>query len=238
MSWSSIEWNCEWKLLHYAAVRFYSPVLLSMYEEGYEVKIWMTSDEHKHITGELAIQLVLFKDGFVQKEWSVPVDIGSNKSAQIFTIDTQELFGTKLPYYEYISENPIGRTKSFLQAKFNPRDITVNGGAEISNLLFFVPLKSVALQDATIATKWIVQEGDVWELEVSSNEVAPFVYLRFEAEHDQKGHYNDIPRCAGRFADNGFLLHKNEKKKIKFFRFDDAKRDLKLLASSLSATYL
>jgi beta-mannosidase len=43
-SWASIDYFGRWKALHYAARRFYAPVLLSLHEEGTQVDVHVSSD--------------------------------------------------------------------------------------------------------------------------------------------------------------------------------------------------
>jgi beta-mannosidase len=43
-SWSSIDYFGRWKALHYAAKRFYAPVLLSLREEGNQVEVHVSND--------------------------------------------------------------------------------------------------------------------------------------------------------------------------------------------------
>ncbi|MGE5464682.1 MAG: beta-mannosidase, partial [Syntrophothermus sp.] len=43
-SWASLDYFGRWKALHYAARRFYAPVLLSVAEDGKTVKVHVTSD--------------------------------------------------------------------------------------------------------------------------------------------------------------------------------------------------
>jgi len=43
-SWSSLDYFGRWKALHYAAKRFYAPLLLSVAEYGKTVKVHVTSD--------------------------------------------------------------------------------------------------------------------------------------------------------------------------------------------------
>jgi beta-mannosidase len=47
-SWASLDYFGRWKALHYAARRFYAPVLLSAEEDGSRVALYVTSD----LTGE------------------------------------------------------------------------------------------------------------------------------------------------------------------------------------------
>jgi beta-mannosidase len=43
-SWSSLDYFGRWKALHYAAKRFYAPLLLSVAEEGKSMRVHVTSD--------------------------------------------------------------------------------------------------------------------------------------------------------------------------------------------------
>jgi beta-mannosidase len=43
-SWASLDYFGRWKALHYAAKRFYAPVLLSVAEEGKTMRVHVTSD--------------------------------------------------------------------------------------------------------------------------------------------------------------------------------------------------
>jgi beta-mannosidase len=218
MSWSSIEWNCTWKLLHYAAQNFFAPVLVSMFEEDNQVKVWITSDLNRHIKGSLSLQIVSFRDGSIEKDWNLNIDIDPNDSKCLYTIDIADIFGKQLHYYDYIKDSNLARTKTFLTARFNPEDNSVYQGKPISNLMFFVPLKNVSLQKATLETKWITQEGNEWELEISSDTVAPFVWLRLLTDCKPERPWC-MPLCAGRFSDNGFLMLGNEKRRVKFYKF-------------------
>ncbi len=52
-SWSSLDYFGRWKALHYAARRFYAPVLLSVEDTGTTEAIWLTSDLQQPWSGTL-----------------------------------------------------------------------------------------------------------------------------------------------------------------------------------------
>ena len=52
-SWSSIDYYGRWKALHYAARRFYAPVLLSAIEQGKRVGIHVTNDRLRPVNARL-----------------------------------------------------------------------------------------------------------------------------------------------------------------------------------------
>lgn len=56
-SWSSIDYFGRWKALHYAAKKFYAPVLLSIEDVGTTMNLHVTSDLTKAWQGEIRWQL-------------------------------------------------------------------------------------------------------------------------------------------------------------------------------------
>lgn len=53
VSWSGIDCFGNWKALHYAAKRFFAPVLLSACEEETSVSLHVTNDSPLHVTGSI-----------------------------------------------------------------------------------------------------------------------------------------------------------------------------------------
>ena len=56
-SWASIDYYGRWKALHYYAKRFYSPVLISCFEQGTKVNIHITNDTTEYVNGEIEWKL-------------------------------------------------------------------------------------------------------------------------------------------------------------------------------------
>ena len=46
ISWSSIDYGGNWKALHYAARKFFSPLLVSMRDLDNKIEIHVTNDQH------------------------------------------------------------------------------------------------------------------------------------------------------------------------------------------------
>ncbi|MBE0697291.1 MAG: glycoside hydrolase family 2 protein, partial [Anaerolineaceae bacterium] len=57
ISWASIDYYGRWKALHYAARRFFAPLLLSVVEEGnkgqHKAAVWVTNDRREPFQGRL-----------------------------------------------------------------------------------------------------------------------------------------------------------------------------------------
>src|SRR4029078_6765738 len=56
-SWSSLDYFGRWKALHYAACRFYAPVMLSIEADGAEMGLHVTSDLTDYWEGDIAWSL-------------------------------------------------------------------------------------------------------------------------------------------------------------------------------------
>ncbi len=60
-SWSSIDYTGTWKLLHYAAKRFFAPVLLSGNLAGGRLEAWITNDLQQEITRKVTMTVFDFE---------------------------------------------------------------------------------------------------------------------------------------------------------------------------------
>jgi len=73
-SWSSIDYGGKWKLMHYAAKRFYAPAIVSAFQsETGELEIWLTSELNETILAQIKIQIYSL-DGEVIKEEMITAD--------------------------------------------------------------------------------------------------------------------------------------------------------------------
>jgi beta-mannosidase len=60
ISWSSIDYGGNWKALHYAARKFFSPLLVSMRDLDNKIEIHVTNDQHYEIESEIRLGLFNF----------------------------------------------------------------------------------------------------------------------------------------------------------------------------------
>jgi beta-mannosidase len=67
-SWSSLEYDGTWKLLHYAARRFYAPVLLCAYLRDGRVEVWAMNDLPEAAKASAAITFMDFSGVEVKGE--------------------------------------------------------------------------------------------------------------------------------------------------------------------------
>lgn len=85
-SWSSIDCYGRWKALHYAARRFFAPVLVSACEEGTSVGLHVSNETAAAVTGTLTWRL-LTGSGAVRGEGSRPVQAAPFTSREIVALD-------------------------------------------------------------------------------------------------------------------------------------------------------
>jgi len=96
-SWSSIDYFGRWKALHYAAKKFYAPVLLSLYDHDDVVEIYLTSDLQHEWQGEVCWQITT-TTGAVKDKGVFPASIAADQSmlleAKKITLSEDERFNT------------------------------------------------------------------------------------------------------------------------------------------------
>ncbi len=79
-SWSGIDYFGRWKALHYAARRFFAPILLSPVEESGEIRVYGVSDLRAPTRAQLTLRLVDF-DGRELWRKASDVTLAPNASA-------------------------------------------------------------------------------------------------------------------------------------------------------------
>jgi beta-mannosidase len=67
-SWSSVEYDGSWKLLHYAARRFFAPTLLAAQLTEGRIEVWLTNDRREEVRQEAAIRLLDFEGKVLREE--------------------------------------------------------------------------------------------------------------------------------------------------------------------------
>ncbi len=71
-SWASLEYGGKWKLLHYAAKRFFAPASASVFVEGDAVEAWVVNDGPAALRGTLEARVIDFAGRVLWKK-RVPV---------------------------------------------------------------------------------------------------------------------------------------------------------------------
>jgi len=90
-SWSSIEYSGRWKLLHYAAQKFYCPVHVAAYcADGKNLEIVGIKDTVKKCSGTIRVQFIDFA-GKVRLEKSIRADLDPEAASPLAGYSLDEL---------------------------------------------------------------------------------------------------------------------------------------------------
>src|SRR5215470_1415949 len=74
-SWSGIDYYGRWKALHYAARRFFAPLLVSPVEEGEGVRVFVVSDLVTDTPARLTLRLVDLEGRADPRLWRAELDV-------------------------------------------------------------------------------------------------------------------------------------------------------------------
>lgn len=156
-SWSSLEYGGKWKLLHYAARRFFAPVVISAYqrEDGF-VEVWTVNDALRQSSATATIRIVDFggKTHFTRKlRFRIPAA------------------GSKMIGRFALSKIVPAPDKAFMTM-----ELKADGQSTIANEHFFCAYKRCELQRAKIRTA-ITAVSNGYALRLSSDTPAFFVSL-------------------------------------------------------------
>ncbi len=90
-SWSSIEYDGTWKLLHYAARRFFAPVLLAAQAMGGGLEVWLTNDLLSEARCRAVVRLADFSGKVVRTEdLTARLPAGSSRLLKTFALKDGE----------------------------------------------------------------------------------------------------------------------------------------------------
>jgi len=177
-SWSSLDYFGRWKALHYAARRFYAPLLLSIADKQTEQDVYITSDLRETWEGSVRWSLEML-DGNVLETGEEPVKAAPFDVTHVCRLD----FSDRL-------NDDLCREVVFIAELWQ-------GGQILSRqTAFSVPTKHLALAEPAISAQLRVNQGLV-RIELTSHSLARLVECALEgAEVVFSDNYFDLP--AGR----------------------------------------
>jgi beta-mannosidase len=113
ISWASIDWYGRWKLLHYAARRFFAPQIIVAERKGDATRIALVSDATAPLPAQWRVH-VFDMAGRLLNERSAAVTLEPLGAADVATLGDKELFGNADPDKSYaVAELLVnGRTVS------------------------------------------------------------------------------------------------------------------------------
>ncbi len=89
-SWSSLEYDGTWKLLHYAARRFYAPVLLAGQARDGRLEVWLTSDRTDAVDCRAVVRVMGFR-GDVRRTKTFSVRLPAGSARRLWAVDFGQL---------------------------------------------------------------------------------------------------------------------------------------------------
>lgn len=186
-SWSSVEYDGRWKLLHYEARRFFAPILLALIVQGETVRASLVNESGNPISGELLVALRDFT-GSVISEFRMACRIEGDEARDIWETTLSGL--------------PAAVDRCFATAEFLPDP---GSQAPERAWTFLTEPKRCSLPSATIRAVPRTDGNDPESPELVLSTDAPAFYILPEFEgHD------------GYSSEAGFLLLPGERQSIHY----------------------
>ena len=177
-SWSSIDYFGRWKALHYAARRFYAPLMLSIAEYGTRMAVHVTSDLQQPWSGTVRWTLESL-DGTVVKQGEQAVTAAPQANTPLLDVD----------FADAVND---GNERALIFVA----ELSQDGSVLAINVATFVPNKHLALGKPALNATATVEDGQV-AVTLQSDTLARFVEVAFDgADAIFSDNYFDLP--AGR----------------------------------------
>jgi beta-mannosidase len=152
-SWSSIEYGGEWKLLHYAARRFFAPVLLAAHVKDGRLHVHLTNDLQEDMRCRATVSLIDFAGSVLSREeFALRVPGGSSRSVREWQL----------------SEFAPSPAAGFVHLELE------RAGEKSYGSLFLTEPKRCAIRRAPVRTE-VTKTGDGFSLSLSAD--APVFFL-------------------------------------------------------------
>lgn len=177
-SWASLDYFGRWKALHYAARRFYAPLLLSVADQGKTMEVHVTSDLTEPVD--------------VLVRWRLETLDGKSLSNGEQSLRAMALADTRVGLYDFSTiVSPENQRKVVFVA-----EMWQDGSLIARNVTPFVANKHLELRKPGLKVQFRA-EGQTLYVEVSARHLARFVELSIEGEDAVfSDNYFDIPAGA------------------------------------------
>ena len=177
-SWSSLDYFGRWKALHYAARRFFAPLVLSVEDKPPKQAVHVTNESLEPWEGTVRWSLETL-GGKVSTSGQAPVKVDPQAAAQVCELDFSDL----------ISDDNI-RNLVFIADLYRGEQFVARQTAG------FAPIKHMSLDDPMVTAK-LQDEGGQLTIELTSRSLAMLVELSLTgADVGFSDNYFNLP--AGR----------------------------------------
>lgn len=184
-SWSSLEFGGKWKMLHYYAVKFFAPTLISPYLSTSNTIVVYGISDIESISGTFGYYIYRWSDFSEQTSYTTAANISADAVTSIF----EESFNEMLEAANCSAEECF-----FVFRLFD------SDGSDISpeNYIFPVPFyKATGLQKANVTVQSVEvldAQQNTFKIVLDTDAIALFVWL-------------EATGISGRFSENGFLMY-------------------------------
>lgn len=233
LSWSSLEFQGKWKMLHYESSKFFAPILLSIVEDEQYLHFWLTNDLEA-VSGELIVDFYSTDGCTHLKQWKMAAAIGSQSSNIVYSLHKQELYpdlfkekqqpnlinDANYSFVKYNSGTLVSKSNSFLQCKF----VASNSQSSTHTVTYWAcPLKQVQLPLSMLeVSNFTCIAPDTWQFTLVASHLATSVGLAWK---------NDV--LFGYFSDNNFTMLAGEIKVITFTSWKPTSSNTNIAAGDL-----
>ncbi|AEJ18515.1 beta-mannosidase [Gracilinema caldarium] len=199
-SWSSIEYSGKWKLLHYAARRFFAPIALVSFVKDQSLQVHLINDTDRSISGTVTLAFINFAGKTVQEN-TLPIHKAGEGSHKVWELDLKRLpFPVNSAFFRGLLHIDEGPSASCVRPPQEP-------DKSLETVCFLVPPKQCNLEPAHIRSRLSVVKNYQGEaellLQLNTDRPAFFVSV-------------DIPGMKGHWEDNLFTLLPGTTRAIRF----------------------
>jgi beta-mannosidase len=177
-SWSSLDYFGRWKALHYAAKRFYAPIMLSIEDAPPCQSIYVSNDSYNAWQGEVRWRLATLR-GEELASGMRPVSVAPRSTTTVDHLDFAR-------FLDLDSRRELALTAELWE-----------GGARVAmNTAFFVPTKHLSLADPQLRAEVREQSGAL-VIDLAASSLARLVEVRLDgADVVLSDNYFDLPAGA------------------------------------------
>jgi beta-mannosidase len=193
ISWSSLNYDGSWKLLHYEARRFYAPILLALFIKDGIIHVRLVSESPNNHKAKVYIKLIDF--------YGRPIDITSKEQGPIIehvvSIEENQVYQVwEMP----IVELPCKANQAFLEATLEVSEI----GLCSTSILFLTEPKRCGFIDPKLETSVCYDENRVLKATIKATDAPAFFVMPY------------LEGIDGQFDDSGFYMPKGSTKILSF----------------------
>ena len=116
-SWASLDYGGKWKLLHYAAKKFYAPVLVSAFQrkEG-QLEVWVTNDQRTPVRGTVVAEVRNFSGKLIRR-YRLPARVAAGSAKLIKKWNVADLSADPANAFLQVTFNGATNTHFFTEYK-------------------------------------------------------------------------------------------------------------------------